>query len=199
MSEPIILASGSQIRRQLLENAGLTIATSAAKIDEDLITSSLLQEQATARDIADVLAEMKAQKVSFKAPDALVIGCDQVLECDGTLFTKPSTKDEARVVLQRLSGKTHRLMSAAVVYEAGKPQWRHVGVARMTVHELSQNYIANYVDRNWEEIRFCVGCYQLEAEGVRLFSRIAGDYFTILGLPLLELLSYLRLRGTLPT
>lgn len=191
----IVLASGSEIRRQLLENAGLTIRVVKAMVDEETITQSLLAEGAKARDIADALAEFKAEKIARKEPDALVIGADQVLDLQGTLLTKPESPDHAVAQLMQLSGKTHQLLSAAVIYGEGKPLWRHVGIARLTARSLSNRYVEDYVARNWDSIRHSVGGYKLEEEGVRLFSQIHGDYFTVLGLPLLELLGYLTLRG----
>ena len=198
MSQPLILASGSSIRATLLRNAGVPFTTAVARIDEDAVRDALLAEEATPRDIADALAEMKALKVSSRNPDALVIGCDQVLAQGARLLSKPVDPDDALRQLQSLRGGTHQLLSAAVVAEAGKPVWRHVGVVRLHMRDASDAYLRDYVDRTWEEIRHCVGAYQIEAEGVRLFHRIEGDYFNILGLPLLELLSYLTLRGTLP-
>ena len=169
------------------------------RIDEDALKSALLAEGATPRDVADTLAEMKAQKVATRNPGALVIGCDQVLEVGGTLLSKPESPAEAMVQLSSLQGKTHRLLSAVVIYQDGSPLWRHVGTVRLTMHDRSQAWLSDYVDRNWHSIQSAVGAYKLEEEGVRLFSRIEGDYFTVLGLPLLELLSYLSLRGTLPS
>lgn len=197
MTNNLILASGSAIRAEMLTNAGLDFQTKKPRVDEETIKLSLLHEGATARDIADTLAELKAQKVSNNSPGALVIGCDQVLELAGNTFDKPKDQAEAEQHLGLFSDSVHRLFSACVIYEDGKPIWRHVGVARMHVHPLSSEYIKDYVQRNWDEIRHCVGCYQLEGEGARLFRRIEGDNFTVLGLPLLELLSYLVMRGTL--
>jgi len=191
----ILLASGSEIRRQLLRNAGVPVEAVPARIDEDMITASLLAEHAKPRDVADALAEYKAEKIARKHPDALVIGADQVLDLAGELLAKPETPDHASDQLRAMSGKTHQLFSAAVIYEDGKPVWRHVGVVRLTARTLSNAYIDAYVARNWESIRHSVGGYKLEEEGVRLFSRIQGDYFTVLGLPLVELLGYLTLKG----
>lgn len=196
---PLILASGSDIRARLLRNAGLSPAVHPARIDEDAIRASLAAEDATPRDLADTLAEMKARRVSDRHPEALVLGCDQILDCGGTVFSKPANRDEARAQLRALSGQTHRLLSAAVICRAGEPLWRYVGEARLTMRSLSDGYLNDYVERNWDSIRLSVGCYKLEEEGVRLFARIEGDYFTILGLPLIELLTWLAVRGDIAT
>ena len=199
MAEQIILASGSQIRAQLLRNACVAHDVIPARIDEDAIKASLIAEGAPPRDIADVLAEMKAQRIAAKYPEALVIGCDQVLAHDRQILSKPRNQEEALAQLTSLCGQKHQLLSAAVIYGEGKPLWRHVGVVRLQMRDFSDAYIADYVDRNWESIQYAVGAYKLEEEGVRLFTRIEGDNFNVLGLPLLGLLSYLTLRGTLPT
>ena len=199
MAEHIILASGSEIRTQLLQNAGVPFDVVVARIDETMIRQSLEAENASPRDIADTLAEMKAQRVAAKHPDALVIGCDQVLALDQTILAKPASPDDAISQLRAMRGKRHQLLSAAVIYGEGKPLWRHVGVVRLHMRDVSDAYLADYVSRNWDSIQHAVGCYKLEEEGVRLFTRIEGDYFNVLGLPLLELLSYLTLRGTLPS
>lgn len=194
-----ILASGSEIRATLLGNAGLDFEVIPAKVDEEAIRAGLEAEQAKPRDVADALAEFKARKVADRNPEAQVLGCDQVAELGGEILAKPETPDEARAQLVALSGKVHRLLSAAVLYDAGEPVWRHVGVVRLTMRDLSPGYIDAYVARNWHSIRHAVGAYKLEEEGVRLFSLIDGDYFHVLGLPLTELLSYLILRGELET
>ncbi|GGD21520.1 Maf family protein [Sinisalibacter lacisalsi] len=191
MTKRLILASASEVRAVLLRNAGLDIEVKPARIDEPAIRVGLELENASPRDVADTLAEFKARKVSGADPDALVLGCDQVAELDGTILEKPDSKETAVFQLHNLSGQTHRLLSAAVVYEGGEPKWRHVGVVRLTMRQLSDAYIEDYVARNWESIRHSVGAYKLEEEGVRMFSRIDGDYFTVLGLPLMELLSFL--------
>tara|TARA_R110002049_G_scaffold117332_1_gene270396 strand:+ start:5699 stop:6298 length:600 start_codon:yes stop_codon:yes gene_type:complete len=199
MPQPLILASGSEIRRQLLAQAGVDHVVDVARIDEEMITTALLAEAAKPRDIADTLAEMKARKISEKHPGALVLGCDQVLEHRGALLSKPVDAQDAIAQLSQLRGDRHSLLSAAVICEDGKPIWRHVGQVRLRMREASDSYIADYVARNWDSIRHAVGCYKLEEEGVRLFSSIEGDYFHVLGMPFLELLNYLTLRGDLET
>lgn len=199
MPASLILASGSEIRATLLANAGIGFDVVPARIDESAIRAGLEAEQASPRDVADALAEYKARKVGQKHPEALVLGCDQVAALKGDILTKPETPDEARAQLSRLSGQTHQLLSAAVLYHDFEPIWRHVGVVRMTMRPLSPDYIDAYVERNWDSIRHSVGAYKLEEEGVRLFSQIDGSYFNVLGLPLTELISYLIVRGDLET
>ncbi len=197
MAHQIILASASEIRAELLRNAGIEVVVHPARIDEEMIRQSLQAEGAGPREVADALAEAKALKLSRKYPEALVLGCDQVAELDRDILSKPDTPDTAQAQLTRLSGKTHRLLSVAVICHEGKPIWRHVGTVRLTMRDLSSDYIAEYVTRNWDSIRWAVGAYKLEEEGVRLFSHIEGDYFTVLGLPLMELISYLIIRKEL--
>lgn len=196
---PLILASGSAIRAQLLRNSGVPFEVFKPRIDEDAARLAMEAEALEPRDIADHLAEMKAARIAAKFPQSLVLGCDQVLAFDGRILSKPATPAEAEEQIIRMSGQTHLLHSAAVLFEHRMPAWRHLGTVRLTMRSLSQDYIRSYVARNWEEIRHCVGGYQIEAEGVRLFSRIEGDYFTILGLPLLPLLDNLVARGMIET
>ena len=199
MAPQLILASSSEIRQTLLRNAGVSFDVMPATVDESSLKNAMQSEGAPPRDIADALAEMKARKISGKMGQALVLGCDQVLAHRGDILSKPETPDDALEQLNRLRGDSHQLLSAAVIYENGNPVWRHVGVVRLAMRNVTDAYLADYVNRNWESVRHSVGGYKLEEEGVRLFSQIHGDYFCVLGLPLLELLAYLGLRGVIDT
>jgi septum formation protein len=193
----VILASTSAIRAQLLRAAGVAIECVSPRVDEAAIRDALVAEGASARDIADALAESKARKVASKYPRDWVLGCDQILALGNDCLEKPASIEIARAQLAALRGKSHQLLSAAVLYHQGEPVWRHVGVARLTMRQFTDTYLDSYIARNWPVIGSSVGAYQLESEGVRLFSQIQGDYFTILGLPMLELLNFLTLRGVI--
>lgn len=195
MSRPILLASSSQIRLSLLRAAGVEVTAHPVKIDEGAIRSSLEDDGVNPRDTADALAEMKAAKLATKFPDGLILGCDQTLDLNGTCLGKVDTRQAALDQLNQLRGQKHMLHSALVVYDRGQPVWRHIGTARLTMRDFSDRYIEGYLDRNWPEISHSVGAYMIETEGIRLFSAIEGDFHTILGLPLLPLLSWLSLRG----
>lgn len=199
MTDQIILASGSAIRADLLRQVRLDFRVAIPRLDEDAIKAALLAEEASPRDIADALAEMKARKISDKNPDAYVIGCDQVLDASGRMLSKPVSPENAREQLSTLSGQRHMLLSAAVIYHGGEPIWRHIGVVRLRMRPLSEGFIEDYVARNWDSIRHAVGAYKLEEEGALLFSNIEGDYFNVLGMPLIELMNYLVLRGVVTT
>jgi len=194
----LVLASGSAIRATLLRNAGLQIDVQPVRIDEDSLRESLLAEGATAHDIADALAEHKALRAARRNPDRLVLGCDQLLDCDGAIFSKPTDPEDARRQLTALRGRTHRLLTAAVLYHHGEPVWRHVATPRLTMRDFSDAFLDTYVEQHWDDIRHCVGCYQIEGPGIRLFSKIEGDLFAIQGLPLLELLTALTTRKDIP-
>lgn len=197
MTLPLVLASSSDTRAQLLRQARVPFDIDVPRIDEESIKASLSAEKATPRNIADALAEFKARKVSDRHADVLVLGCDQVLDFEGEVLSKPVSPDDALDQLRRMRGKRHTLLSAAVIYENGQPQWRHVGQVRLLMRQASDSFLEAYVVRNWDDIRHAVGGYRLEEEGVRLFTRIDGDYFNVLGMPLLELLAYLTLRGVI--
>jgi septum formation protein len=193
---PVTLASKSAARQAILRNAGIDFEAVVAGVDEDAAKAGLLAEGGSPREVADALAEMKAVKVSTKRP-GLVIGADQTLDFAGRLIDKVDTLDQARALLLELRGQTHKLHAAVVVAQGGKPIWRVVQSAKLSVRPFSDAWLDGYLERRGEHILHCVGCYELESEGVQLFDAIDGDYFTILGLPLVGLLDFLRLHGAL--
>ena len=196
MSPTLILASGSAIRAQLLSNAGLTFRQTSPDVDEAMIKSELLRDSATPDQIASRLAQAKASAVSDVS--GYVLGSDQVLEVDGELFSKPTTPAEAVAQLSQMrAARQHRLHTAAAIVRAGTLVWSHVDQVTLTLRPFSDAYLEGYVARNWDEIRYCVGAYKLEEEGARLFEAIDGDYFHVLGLPLLEIIGFLISEGVI--
>jgi septum formation protein len=193
--EPLVLASQSRVRQALLANAGLSFETIPAAIDERAI--QLNSGLTTGGETAIRLACEKAHDVSLRLPGRYVIGADQTLECDGRLFNKPAGRAAAVSHLRALSGRTHTLHAGVAVVRDGKPLFENVSVARMTMRELSDDTIKAYLNEVGDTATASVGAYQLENLGVHLFSRIEGDHFTILGLPLLPLLAFLRGQGLL--
>lgn len=194
----LVLASQSASRRAMLDAAGVAHEAVAAQVDELSAKEVLVAGGIAPRDLADALAELKALKVSKLVPGALVLGGDSLVALeDGSLLDKPESRDEAAEHLRRMSGRTHDIYSAAVIAEAGRPVWRHVDRARLFVRPLSEAFIEQYLDVEWPAIAGCVGCFRIEGPGVQLFSRTEGSQFTILGMPLLPILDYLRLRGVL--
>lgn len=194
MSE-LILASSSSTRQRLLRAAGVAFSVEAAAVDETAVLESLAAEKARGRDAADLLAELKALKVSGRHAGAFVVGADQVLTCEGWFFSKPETIAAARAQLLQLSGKTHVLSSAVCVARDGAVVWRDVQEARLTMRVLSDASLDAYLAQAGADILGSVGAYHVEGLGIQLFSRIDGDTFTILGLPLLPLLDFLRTHG----
>ncbi|MGB3553811.1 MAG: Maf family protein [Jannaschia sp.] len=188
----LTLASASTTRQDMLRRAAIPFEAVPARVDEAAVREALLAEGHGARAVADALAEMKALRV--RRP-GLVLGCDQVLAHEGEILGKPGTPEEAEAQLTRLAGGRHRLHSAAVIAEDGVCVWRQVSDVTMVMRAASTAYIADYVARNWDAVRWSAGSYTLEGEGARLFHRVEGDFFAVLGLPLLPLLDYLVTRG----
>ncbi|WP_022684709.1 Maf family protein [Sphingomonas phyllosphaerae] len=194
----LILASQSASRTAMLSAAGVPFSAEPAYADEAALKEAMAGRHP--RDIADALAELKALKVSARHPGHLVLGSDSLAVLDdGTILDKPASRDEARDHLARMSGKRHDLVSAAVIAENGQAVWRIVDKAKMFVRTLSPEFIETYLDAEWPAIASCVGCYRIEGPGAQLFARIDGSQFTVLGMPLLPVLDYLRVRQVLPT
>ena len=193
----LILASASRARAALLSNAGVPVEPIPARVDEAEVKAALRAEQVSARDQADILAEMKAVSVSRAHPGRLVLGADQFPDSRGEAFDKPESRDDARAQLLHLRGQRHDLLSAAVIAVDGAPVWRHIGRARLTMRPFTEAFLDEYLDMMGDEVFETVGAYKLEGIGAQLFSRIDGDYSTILGLPLIEALGFFRTRGLL--
>jgi len=194
----IVLASASAIRATLLRHAGIPVDIVPARVDEAALKQSMRAERADAADCAAALAALKAQRVSDQHPGALVIGADQMLECDGVWFDKPVDRAQASASLRALRGKTHELVAAVTVLRDGASLWRYVGRARLTMRPFTDGFIDAYLDAVGEAALQSVGAYQLEGLGVQLFSHVDGDHFTILGLPLMPLLDFLRQHRIVP-
>jgi septum formation protein len=197
-STPIVLASRSAARIALLSGSGVPFTVAPSSVDERGVEAPLLARGASPAAIATALAEAKAVDVSKRDPAALVIGADQTLDLDGDRWTKPTSIDVARLQIARLSGRTHQLHSGVAIARGGNVTWRHISSASLTMRTLTGAAIDAYLAAAGESVTGSVGAYQLEGAGVRLFERIEGDYFTILGLPLLPLLARLREEGVLP-
>ncbi|MCA4919016.1 MAG: septum formation protein Maf [Roseomonas sp.] len=193
----LILASGSSARRAVLEGAGLRFETRVAGVDEAAIKEAAQAEGIPAQDAALMLADAKAARVAAKAPEALVIGADQLLVCDGVWFDKPPDMTAARGHLQRLRGRQHELVTALVCHRGGQRIWQHVAKPRLTMRDFSDAFLEAYLAAEGEALLSSVGAYRLEGHGAQLFDRIEGDQPAILGLPLLPLLGFLRQHGVL--
>jgi septum formation protein len=194
----LILASKSKSRAAVLKAAGLAFEQIGSGVDEDALKDGLRAEGASVAKQADILAETKAMKVSI-SHSGIVLGCDQMLDLDGVGLDKVSTREEAADILRRLRGKTHILQGAIVACIDGAPVWRHLSQPRLRVRNFSEDFLQAYLDAIGDAAFESVGCYQLEGRGAQLFDRIDGDFFSILGMPLLPLLQWLRDRGSLPS
>ena len=197
MTPPLILASQSPFRRMLMENAGLAFSAEAAAIDERAVEAALSKRNPTPPEVAEALAVEKARDVAGRNPGALVIGSDQTLSLEGRVFHKPADMAEAKSHLLSMSGRTHELNCGVALVRDGETLWNHVSIARLTMRPLSEDFVDRHLARVGTRVLASVGAYQLEGEGVQLFERIDGDYFTILGLPLLPLLAKLRNLGAI--
>ena len=196
-SETVVLASSSETRRNILEKAGVVIEVIAPRIDEEEIKRALIAEKASGAEIAEVIAEQKARSVSRQQPQDLVIGADQVLEMDGRIFSKPQDLAGAREGLAVLRGREHRLYSCVCVLRDGQRLWHKVDSAKLTMRDFSDEFLETYLHSIEDQAFTGPGSYRIEDVGSQLFSGISGDYFTILGLPLLPLLAFLRVHCAL--
>lgn len=192
----IILASGSAIRKQILDGAGLNYEVIVKPVDEAAIKDSMLAENSRLQDVADALAEAKALRVS-RQTDGFVIGADQIMVMDNQLFDKPKDMDEARERLLSMRGKRHELIGAVVVCENGRPVWRHLSKTKLWVREFSNDFLDWYIEQEGEALMKSVGAYRFEGPGAQLFEKVEGGFFAILGLDLLPVLDYLRVRGVI--
>lgn len=197
MAETLVLASASPSRRMLMENAGLKFQAVAAQIDERAVEREIEHRALGPDELALELACSKALEVSGRFPQALIIGCDQTMSLGQQVFHKPADRAEARANLLLLRGRTHRLNSGVVLVRGGHEIWRHLSTADLSMREFSDAFLEDYLVRCGDDVMKSVGCYQLEGIGIQLFNSISGDYFTILGLPLLPLLEQLRTLGEL--
>ncbi|HTH15682.1 MAG TPA: Maf family protein [Magnetospirillum sp.] len=193
----IILASGSATRRAMLEQVGVSFVVDTAPVDEAAVKEAMRAETGNPARVAEVLAELKATRVATRHPGTIVIGADQMLDCDGAWFDKPDSREQAREQLCALRGKTHRLTSAVVAVRDGQRLWHHAESAKLTMRRFSDAFLDSYLDQAGEAVLSSVGAYQLEGLGAQLFMLTEGDFFTILGLPLLALLDFLRENGEL--
>lgn len=197
MKQKIILASNSSTRKKLLSDANVNFKTITSNVDEELLKTKLKAKNTSIYKISEILAENKARKVSLSNKDSIVIGCDQTLIFKNKILSKQKTKKEVLERLYLLNGKKHTLLTSAVIYSKFKIVWKLTTKATLKMHSNDTDYIKDYVERHYNQIVNSPGCYMIEGEGVRLFKHIDGNYFSILGIPLIEILSYLYLNGEL--
>lgn len=199
MSNDLILASQSAIRADILTGAGLAFRQENSGIDEAPIKAALEKAGENAEKVAETLASAKARSVSLTYPEALVIGADQVLVCAGRSFDKPATLEEARRHLETLRGQVHCLETAVAVFQNGSCLWHFEAAPELEMRKFSDSFLTRYLEEVGEKALWSVGAYQIEGPGLQLFERIEGDYFSILGLPILPLLDFLRAEGRAET
>lgn len=194
----LILASASAARARLLREAGVKFGVRPPDVDEEGVVKSLMAKGTEVEAVADALAEMKAIRVSSSSPQALVLGCDQILVCEGRLIGKSRDSGEARTVLKSLRGKTHTLITACVLAQGGTVVWQNQDRATLWMRNFGDEFLETYLRAEGSNVLGSVGCYRLEGLGAQLFDRVKGDYFSILGLPLIPLLAALREHGAMP-
>ena len=188
----IILASKSEVRKKILMDNGITCAVEPSKVDEDVIKQSLLKEGATPEIISKNLAELKANKVSNKMPEKLVLGADSVIDLDGEIISKPKSRDEALNILKRMRGKAHYLISSVCISKKGNMIWNHTDKAELFMKDLNDNELKDYLSKISDKNLYAYNVYQIEGEGLNLFSEIKGDKNTIMGLPITKIKNYLQ-------
>lgn len=193
--QKIILASTSATRQKMLQDCGLAFEAIAAPIDEGLIRASATAEQMPPLDIAILLAEMKAKRLALQGVEGMIIGCDQLLECDGQLYGKPKTKEDAARQLSELAGRQHRLLTAAVIFQGGNRIWHAHASPELMIRALTDTEIDAYLDRLGDAAFYSPGSYQIEGVGAQILQTIKGDPYAILGMPLLDILAFLRNHG----
>lgn len=194
----LILASQSTSRRKMLTAAEVPFEAMSPGVDEDAAKTALRADGISARDLADALAELKALRLSQRMPGVLILGCDSTVALDdGTMIDKAPDQATLARQLRRMAGTTHNLYSAAVIAENGRAVWRHVDRAKMTMRPMTDDFIATYLEAEGDDLLGCVGGYRIEGRGAQLFAKVDGSQFTIMGLPLLQLLDYLRVRGVM--
>ena len=188
----IILASKSEVRKKILMDNGITCAVEPSKVDEDIIKQSLLKEGATPEIISKNLAELKANKVSNKMPEKLVLGADSVIDLDGEIISKPKSRGEALNILRRMRGKAHFLISSVCISKKGNMIWNHTDKAELFMKDLNDNELKDYLSKISDKSLYAYNVYQIEGEGLKLFSEIKGDKNTIMGLPITKIKNYLQ-------
>tara|TARA_B100000963_G_C22455192_1_gene593017 strand:+ start:193 stop:780 length:588 start_codon:yes stop_codon:yes gene_type:complete len=191
MSNRIILASKSKVRKEILDKNHIVSVVEPSNVDEDIVKKSLLKEQASPEIISKNLAELKANKVSMKRTDEIVLGADSVIDFEGELISKPENKDEAMKILKKLNGKSHFLISSVCVSKNGSMIWNYTDKAKLTMKNFSDDELKNYLSKIPDEILYAYNVYQIEGEGRKLFESIEGDEDTIMGLPIKKIKNYL--------
>ena len=188
----IILASKSEVRKKILLENGISCSVEPSRIDEDVIKESLLKEGATPEIISKNLAELKANKISNKNPNELVLGADSVIDLDGEIVSKPKSREEALNILKKMSGKSHFLISSVCISKKGNMIWNYTDKAELVMKKFNDSELKNYLSKISDKNLYAYNVYQIEGEGKKLFSKINGDKNTIMGLPITKIKSYLQ-------